>query len=266
MIKNPLELYKHLDQSNCRRCLLPSCMAFSVAVIQGQKKLSDCPCLSAEKINELSGGIAQKKSMKEEQDTYLASLQEDIARQDIDDIARRLNLPFSEGTVELRCLGKYFRIDAQGGMRSECHCNNWVHIPILHYLLRSKGRQLTGEWIHFSAIQDSGGKERFFVHRCEAAMQELVDENTELFFEILDLFEAEKIQASKADRARILYPLPRVPFLINYWEPDESFPSKLNILFDSTVSVNSNVESVYMIGRGMVEMFHQLIIRHSQGQ
>ncbi len=266
MIKSPLELYKHLEQSNCRRCLLPSCMAFSVAVIQGQKKLNDCPLLSMEKINELSGGIVQKKSMAEEQDAYLASLQEQIAQQDLGDIARRLDLPFSEGIVGVRCLGKYFRIDAQGGMTSECHCNNWVHIPILHYLLQSKGLQPAGEWIDFPALQDAGGKERFFAHRCEESMKQLVDENTELFFEILDLFEAEEIQETKADKARILYPLPKVPFLINYWESEEDFPSKLNILFDSKASENTNVESVYMIGRGMVEMFHQLIIRHSQGE
>ncbi|MCI5148978.1 MAG: Fe-S cluster protein, partial [Candidatus Electrothrix sp. MAN1_4] len=128
MINNPLELYKHLDQSNCRRCLLPSCMAFSVAVIQGQKKLSDCPCLSTEKINELSSGIVQKKSMKEEQDAYLASLQEEIAQQDLNDIAHRLTLPLNKGTIGIRCLGKYFLMDKQGRMTSECHCNNWVHI------------------------------------------------------------------------------------------------------------------------------------------
>ncbi len=266
MIKSPLELYKYLEQSNCRRCLLPSCMAFSVAVIQGQKKLSDCPLLSREKINDLSGGIVQKKSMKEEQDVYLASLQEDIHQQELSDIANRLNLPLKQETVGVKCLGKYFWIDAQGGMISECHSNNWVHIPILHYLLQSKGVQPEGEWIAFPALQDAGGKERFFAHRCEESMKELVDENTELFFEILDLFEAEKIQESEADKARILYPLPKVPFLINYWEADEAFPSKLNILFDSTASKNINVESVYMIGRGLVEMFHQLIIRHSQGQ
>ncbi|WLE95957.1 MAG: DUF3786 domain-containing protein [Candidatus Electrothrix communis] len=266
MIKTPLELYKHLDQSNCRRCLLPSCMAFSVAVIQGQKKLSDCPLLSTEKINDLSGGIVQKKSMKEEQDAYLASLQEEIDQHDLSDIASRLDLPLKEETVGIKCLGKYFWIDAQGGMASECHCNNWVHIPILHYLLQSKGLQPAGEWIDFPALKDAGGKERFFAHRCEESMQQLVDEHTELFFEILDLFEAEEVRETEADKARILYPLPKVPFLINYWESEESFPSKLNILFDSKVSENTNVESVYMIGRGMVEMFHQLIIRHSSGE
>lgn len=41
--QNPLELYKHLNQSNCRRCMLPSCMAFSVAVIQGQKNSATAP-------------------------------------------------------------------------------------------------------------------------------------------------------------------------------------------------------------------------------
>jgi hypothetical protein len=240
-------------------------MAFSVAVIQGQKKLSDCPMLSMDKINELSGDIVQKKSMEEEQDAYLASLQDKIAQQDLGDIARRLDLPFNEGTVGVRCLGKDFRVDAQGGMTSECHCNNWVHIPILHYLLQSKGVQPAGEWIDFPSLQDAGGKERFFAHRCEESMKQLVDDNTELFFEILDLFEAEEMQENEADKARILYPLPKVPFLINYWEAEEAFPSKLNILFDSKVSENTNVESVYMLGRGLVEMFHQLIIRHSQG-
>ena len=266
MIKTPLELYKHLDRSNCRRCLLPSCMAFSVAVIQGQKKLSDCPLLSEDTINELSGGIVQKKSMKEEQDAYLASLQKEIAGQDLGEIAHRLDLPLNGGVAGVKCLGKYFRIDAQGRMTSECHCNNWVHIPVLHYLLRSKGRQPVGKWIAFPAIRDAGGRERFFAHRCEEGMRRLADDHTELFFEILDLFEAEELPETEADRARILYPLPGVPFLINYWEPEDGFSSKLNILFDSTVSENSNVESVYMIGRGLVEMFHQLIIRHSQGQ
>ena len=266
MINNPLELYKHLDQSNCRRCLLPSCMAFSVAVIQGEKKLSDCPLLTEEITNRLSGGIVQKKSMREEQDAYLASLQKEIARQGLDEIACRLDLPLNRGTVTIRCLGKYFLIDGQGRMSSECHCNNWVHIPILHYLLQSTGRQPVGNWIAFPAIEGAGGKEQFFAHRCEEGMRQLADEHTELLFEVLDLFETEEMEATKADWARILYPLPGVPFLINYWAPEEDFPSKLNILFDSTVSENSNVESVYMIGRGMVEMLQQLIVRHSQGE
>lgn len=266
MITTPLELYKHLEQSNCRRCLLPSCMAFSVAVIQGQKQLKDCPYLSKEKMKQLTGGIVLKKSMAEEQGTYLAALQQEVAQQDLRDIARRLDLSFSNGIVAVRCLGKYFRIDAQGKMTSECHCTNWVHIPILHYLLQSKGRQPIGKWITFADIEDSGGKEPFFTRRCEQEMGRLAQEHTEVFYAILDLFEVEEIQHVQenidADKSFLLLPLPGVPFMINYWEPEDAFPAKLTILFDITVSENSNVESIYMLGRGLVEMFEKLIHQH----
>ena len=269
MIKNPLELYKHLDQSNCRRCMLPSCMAFSVAVIQGQKKLNDCPLLSEEKINELSGGIVQKKSMSEEQEVHLAALRQELSQQDLRDISRRLDLPLKNGSVGVRCVGKHFWINGQGEMVSECHRNNWVHIPVLRYLLQSKGRKPIGKWITFSDIENSGGKEAFFAHRCEQEMGRLAEEHTEVFYEILDLFEVEEIEDLQgkidADKSFLLLPLPGVPFLINYWEPEDAFPAKLNILFDITVSDNCNAESIYTLGRGMVEMFEQLILRHTMG-
>jgi hypothetical protein len=264
MIKNPLELYKHLDQSNCRSCMLPSCMAFSVAVIQGRKKLKDCPLLSKEKIAELSGDIVQKKSMEEEQTVHLIALQEKLAQQSVSDIARRLDLPLKEERVGVKCLGKYFWIDAQGEMISECHNNNWVHIPVLHYLLKSKGKTPKGQWIAFGAIQDAGGREPFFARRCEHEMGRLADAHTDLFFDVLDLFDAKKIQGVvDSDKSLLLHPLPGVPFLLNYWEPEGTFPSKLNILFDATVSENTNVESIYSIARGMVEMFGELIIQHT---
>jgi hypothetical protein len=55
-----------------------------------------------------------------------------------------------------------------------------------------------------------------------------------------------------------------VPFLINYWKPEDDFESKLNLLFDETMTDNINVASVYVLGRGLVEMFANLIVRHNQ--
>jgi len=34
----PLEIYKVLQKNNCKQCALPSCLAFAVAVVAGQKK------------------------------------------------------------------------------------------------------------------------------------------------------------------------------------------------------------------------------------
>ncbi|MCI5121494.1 MAG: DUF3786 domain-containing protein, partial [Candidatus Electrothrix sp. AUS4] len=173
---------------------------------------------------------------------------QELGRQDLRKIARRLDLPVKNESVGVRCLGKHFWINGQGEMVSECHRNNWVHIPVLHYLLQSKGRQPIGKWITFGDIENSGGKEPFFARRCEQEMARLAEEHTEVFYEILDLFEVEKIEDLQgtidADKSFLLLPLPGVPFLVNYWEPEDAFPAKLNILFDITVSENCNVESI----------------------
>ena len=59
-------------------------------------------------------------------------------------------------------------------------------------------------------------------------------------------------------------PLPKVPFLINYWQPDEGFPSELNILLDRSAGQNINAHSITLLARGIVEMFRQLIVSHSR--
>ena len=93
----------------------------------------------------------------------------------------------------------------------------------------------------------------------------LADAHSELVFEILHLFGAQPLSGKAlADQSLIIYPLPRVPFLINYWLPEDGFGSKLNILFDRFAAANSDPESIYLLTRGLVEMFRQLIVRHSR--
>ena len=38
----PLEVYRLLPKTNCGKCGLQACMAFSVELLSGKKKLSDC--------------------------------------------------------------------------------------------------------------------------------------------------------------------------------------------------------------------------------
>lgn len=240
-------------------------MAFAVAVIQGKKKLTDCPTLAKEKIAELSGEIVQRKSLESEQEKILTDLRKKLAHKSLADIARKLELPFQDEMAGVNCLGKYFWIDATSDMISECHKNMWVQLPVLYYLLNSKGIRPVGRWIAFNGIKDAGEWSQFFSHRCENEMRRLADTHTNLFFEILGMFGKKTNQdVVDADYSFILYPLPNVPFLINYWKPEDSFESKLNILFDETVTYHINDQSIYSLGRGLVEMFGQLIVKHTR--
>ncbi|MCI5151096.1 MAG: DUF3786 domain-containing protein [Candidatus Electrothrix sp. MAN1_4] len=161
--------------------------------------------------------------------------------------------------------GEEFWIDEQGMMSSECHINNWVYGPVLKYLVSSSTEEEAGVWIPFRDIAGAKEWENFFSHRCEQEMCRLADTHNALFFELLELFEAKELRGTNsADRSLLLYPLPGIPFLISYWEPEEPFESKLNIFFDTAASKNIEPEVFYALGRGMVEMFRKLIVQHSK--
>jgi hypothetical protein len=240
-------------------------MAFAVAVVQGQKKLAACPHLDNKIVEQLDGQIKTRKSLAYDQDQVLAQLQKEIVAVDFASAPTRLAVKFEKGRLVINCLGKDFLIDPAGDMVSECHVNPWVLIPLLRYIIHCQGKELTGRWLPFGELQGAEDWRRFFSHRCERPLLELVDANTELVFEILRLFGAEPLDGRPlADRSLIIYPLPRVPLLINYWPPEDGFGSKLNILFDRSATANSDPESIYLLTRGIVEMFRQLIVRHSK--
>ncbi|MEM0498986.1 MAG: acetyl-CoA decarbonylase/synthase complex subunit gamma [Methanothrix sp.] len=47
--KSPLNLYKHLPQTNCGKCGLQTCMAFAAALIDRSKRVEECTPLAEEK-------------------------------------------------------------------------------------------------------------------------------------------------------------------------------------------------------------------------
>ena len=263
-MNNPLELYKLLNKSNCKKCMLPSCMAFAVAVIQGQKKISDCSDLDPAIADALSDQVTVRKNFEDEQRERLAILKKEIAGIDFAAVAAKLGAKVVNGKLAVNCLGKDFIIDKTGEMTSECHNNLWVLGPLLSYVIYGRGRELSGQWIPFNELEGAADWSRYFSHRCKEELRQLADAHTDLFFEILDLFGAKPIPGMDADRSLVIYPLPKVPFVINYWEPEQGFSSKLNILFDRKASDNLNVRSINVLGRGLVEMFRALIVRHTK--
>lgn len=264
-IKNPLELYPYLEKSNCRRCGVPSCLAFAAAVIQGQKHLEDCPVIDKETLEALKDRLGQRETLEDDQGRVLRTLKKEIATIDLPAAAVRLGATCENDKIGINCLGKIFWIGASGEMVSECHVNAWVHIPLLHYILTCKGKNPRGDWVSFNELKGASDWVLFFSHRCEESMREIADAHPDLLFEILHLFGAKPVSGvTSADKSLVISPLPKVPFLINYWQPEDDFDSKLNILFDRTAEENINPDSIYLLGRGIVEMFRQLIVRHSK--
>lgn len=264
-IKTPLELYKLLNKSNCRQCMLPSCMAFAVAVIQGSKRLADCPYLDSDLIDNLQQGVAPRTFLADDQEKIVQQLQRKVAELDFPKVAKRIGAVVIDERLAVNCLGKDFLIDRQGEMTSACHLIPWVLIPLLNYILYCEGKEPLGEWVGMAELQDSAQWGHYFSHRCEEPLRQLAEAHTDLVFEILQVFNASAAKGnSSADFSLVVRPLPLVPVLINYWKAEDEFPSKLNILFDRSAEKNLPAEALYLMIRGIVEMFRQVIVRHSR--
>ncbi|OGR01098.1 MAG: hypothetical protein A2505_04275 [Deltaproteobacteria bacterium RIFOXYD12_FULL_55_16] len=264
-IRNPLEIYAALAKINCGQCGVPSCLAFAAAVLQGQKKLAACPALASEVVAQLSRRLVPRRTLEDDSQQVIRQLRQEVAGLDFSLVAPRLGARLVEGNLVINCLGKDFLLTPSGEMLSDCHLNHWIYVPLLHYVLLCQGSEPQGEWVPYGSLPGAVEWSQWFSHRCEEALRQLADAHRELVFELLHLFGAKPVAMSGgADHALLILPLPRVPFLINYWEPEDGFPSKLNILLDRSAGKNINAQSINLLARGIIEMFRQLILRHSR--
>ena len=261
--KNLMEIFKLLDKSNCRDCNEKTCLAFAAAVFQGRKPLNGCTHLERETIDRYERKIQSKKTMGEEQDEAIDRLKRKIAGIDLEEAARRLEAKFTAGKLTIKICGKYFSVDTEGNLSTDIHVHSWIAVPFLNYVLYAKGVPPSGEWVPYRELKGGKAGYRLFEQRCEKELKRIADTHTDLFEDMIRIFNGRQVENHyESDISLVLHPLPKVPILICYWEPEDGFESSLNLFFDSTAEDNLNIESIYALGTGLVRMFEKLALRH----
>jgi hypothetical protein len=261
--QNAMEIFKLLDKSNCRKCNESTCLAFAAAVFQGRRQIDDCPQLDPEIMKAHGGGNAEGQNLLEEMEAAIGNLQQQISAIDLSTAAVRTGGIFSKGKLFLKILGKDFGVDTRGHIYTDIHVHAWVAVPVLRYILESKGSALSGNWVPLRELE--GGKDwyRLFGQRCEKPLKKLADRYTELFEDMVDLFNGREVgRHFDADISMVLKPLPKVPLLICYWKPEDGLGSDLHLFFDDTAEANLNIEALYTLGAGLVRMFEKIAQRH----
>ena len=169
--KNPMEIFKLLDKSNCRKCNKPTCLAFAAAVYQGQKRLDECPQLDREIIERHAAKTVNQIPPEQMQSESIENLKRKIATIDLQSAARRLGAQFSNEKLTIKCLGKDFSVDTQGNIFTEIHVHSWIAVPVLNYILAGAGTPVSGKWVPFRELE--GGKTwyRLFGQRCEKPLK-----------------------------------------------------------------------------------------------
>jgi hypothetical protein len=261
--KNPMEIFKLLDKSNCRKCNKPTCLAFAAAVFQGQKRLDECPQLDRKIVERYGGVTSNQIPLEQMQYESIENLKRKIAAIDLQLSAHRLGAQYSGEKLTIKCLGKDFSVDTKGNISTEIHVHSWIAVPVLNYILAGAGTSVSGKWVPFRELE--GGKTwyRLFEQRCEKPLKKVADTYADLFEDMIHLFNGRQVDNHySSDISLVLHPLPKVPLLICYWRPEDDLASDLNIFFDSKAEENLNIESIYTLGTGLVIMFEKLALRH----
>ena len=262
-ILTPLEVYKVLEKSNCKRCMLPSCLAFAAAVIGGQKRLDDCPYLSEEVKTSLSVNLKQRSTAEPQQADFMDKLLQKVSDLDLTVVAPEIGATYENGVLSIRSLGKEFHVDSKGEMRSECHIIPWVQAPLLSYICHPSHQQISGRWISFREIKGGIEWRGLFRSRCETPLRILADNHPELLTDIVDLFLGREVEGFDADIALVIHPFPHIPILLCYQAADGDLESELNIFFDECCGTNLHIKSLYTLCAGLVKMFEQIALHHS---
>jgi hypothetical protein len=262
-IKSPLDIYRLLPQTNCRQCHLPTCFAFSTAVIKGERQLSDCPQLNKDLAQQAAGKIDTLPPIDGVRSGIIDALRKKMATIDLSSSASGLGARLVEGKLAISCLGKDFLVDGSGNVASECHTHAGLVIPLLSYIVHSNGTDPSGQWTQFRELKNGAQRGPLFSQRGEKPLRKLADARTDLIKDILSLFGGERSATTYAsDIAVILYPLPKVPVLFCYWEPEGDMESALKIFFDATAEDHLPIESLFELGIGLVMMFERIALKH----
>ncbi|MBL4902373.1 DUF3786 domain-containing protein [Desulfocapsa sp. AH-315-G09] len=258
----PLEVYKMLEKTNCKQCMLPSCLAFAVAVIGGQKHLDDCPHLTRSVKNALSGNLQKRSTADPLQPEFLEKLLQKVQALDFTAVAQERGCDNDADVMRVTSLGKDFYVDRNGVVRSQCHIIPWVEVPLLSYLCHSSHQQISGRWISFREIKGGIDWRGLFQSRCEIPLRLLADRHPELLSDIVELFQGKEVEGFDADIALVVHPFPHIPILLCYQAADGDMESELNIFFDECCAMNLHIKSLYTLCAGLVKMFEKIALNH----
>lgn len=262
-LNNPLEIYKLLPKLNCRQCQVATCLAFAAAIIKGQKRLDECPHLERTIIDKFEGKIEKQMTYEQQLEKFLEQLKREISAIDFSSSAERLGATLSGNKLIIKCLSKNFTVDHEGNITSDCHINAWVAIPLLNYIISGAGYNVSGKWVSFRELKSGMKFNPLYEQRFEKPLKQIIDTHTDLFEYILYVFGGRPKDISfTADISFVLHPLPKVPILICYSKLENNFESKLNVFYDTTAEDNLNIESIYLLGVGLVTMFEKITHRH----
>lgn len=127
-------------------------------------------------------------------------------------------------------------------------------MAIYNFLYYAKeGAANSGEWVHFRDVKDAGIFEGAFERQVLKPFAEHFAGRPEAFKEA-----GERLGYTPLSYGDASFQVPAffcIPLRVIFWDGDEEFPAKVNLLFDKNITSFIHPESVVMLGAECMEYF-----------
>ncbi len=243
---HPLDVYRKLPRTNCGKCSSGTCMSFAIQLLRRIVSLSECPDLDEEPKKEIEAMLSDTGDWKEKR---LKELFEEISQVNFSKIADGIGAVSEKDILKIRYLGKKVLLSHSDFKNA---LGIWDKLIVLLYVKNAANRQLSDKWVAFRDLKDGMIRAESFHDACEVSLARMFENNKEWFLNRLIAMGAEKVAGFSADYSLVIYPLPRIPFLILLWSEDEGFEADCKILLDSTTTEFLDVEALLYLGMALV--------------
>jgi len=127
-----------------------------------------------------------------------------------------------------------------------------VQALLVYYLATSDGSYPTGAWHSFASLPDGQFYWRAFQGYTGDALSRRVGERSTGLAEAIASIGGRPLSveelSTNADRAWVVPALPRVPIAILWWDADDEFPSRAEMLFDATAPNHLPIDGCAVLG------------------
>ncbi|MBW1646133.1 MAG: DUF3786 domain-containing protein [Deltaproteobacteria bacterium] len=256
-----LQLLKMLPRTNCGDCGYQTCMAFATHVLREGEDPARCPHFAPDKLKLV------QETLKHQEEAGITAFPEHFisAKQHVIDKIRDYDLaalaPFlgarcerrqGEEVLVLRLLNRLYAVGKQEVTALDGEEQDiWEHVLLYNYIAQACRRPLSGKWLAMGELPGALAKKKAFEEGCEDKIARAYTGRPAALRTALAGLEATfPAMETNAELHAVFYPLPRVPFLLLFWDADleDGFPAKVKIMFDETVLCFLDIESLVFLG------------------
>jgi len=127
-------------------------------------------------------------------------------------------------------------------LEGEGEVNIQEQILMLHYLVTTQGKPLTGKTIDFRQVPAGEFYHSAFVQRARVPLLKVFGHNLELYRQAAAMMGGVKLDLG--DAAATYQALPLVPITHVLWQGDDEFEPEANIIFDESIVTHLATEDV----------------------